>query len=90
MMLSLALGIFFRLYTMAQNRDHRYKLRSDKVISGLGPNTAMVNENRQPLPKLASDTEVDTDTELDSITTASPIVPQSAPHQSELPPTSHT
>ena len=90
MMLSLALVIFFRLYTMALNRDHRYKLPSDKVISGLGPNTAMVNENPQPLPKLASDTEVDTDTELDSITMASPIVPQSAPHQSELPPTSHT
>ena len=56
----------------------------------MGPNTAMVNENPQPLPKLASDTEVDSDTELDCITIASPIVPQSAPHQSELPPTSHT
>ena len=90
MMLSLAFFIFFRLYTMALNRDHRYKFSSDKVISGLGPNTTMVNENLQPLTKLASDTEVDTDTELDSITMASPIVPQSAPHQSELPPTSHT
>ena len=61
---------------MALNRDHRYKFSSDKVISGLGPNTTMVNENLQPLTKLASDTEVDTDTELDSITMASPIVPQ--------------
>ena len=50
----------------------------------------MVNENPEPLTKLASDSEVDTNTELDSITMVSPIVPQSAPHQSELPPTPHT